>query len=152
MGLNRVETFNLFHHYNFPLYIFFFSFYFLLPWPLCNSFYNGAFNHYCRVLRSSLGNFFGVLPLQFNDLLEFDPLFKYNLALRSLIFFTSNLFFALVGASASSSFFTEHTSPTSCFLCGSLRNRILSSDDGAHHAILWNGIHGTMFSIPFFSK
>jgi hypothetical protein len=58
----------------------------------------------------------------------------------------------LVGTSPSSSFFTGHTSPTSYFLCGSLRNRIISFDDGAHHAILWNGIHWTMFSIPFFSK
>jgi hypothetical protein len=37
-------------------------------------------------------------------------------------------------------------------LCGSLRNIITSSNNDAHCAILWNGIHWTMFSIPFFSK
>jgi len=152
VAFNRVEAFNLFDHYNFPQYFFFFlNLCFLLPWPLCNLFCNGALNHYCNVLRSSLGISYGVFPLQFNELLESDPLLKDNLVL-SLIFFTSNLFFTLVGASASSSFFTKHTSPTSCFLCGSLRNRNTSSNNDAHHAILWNGIHWTMFFLPFFSK
>ncbi len=133
-----VKAFSLLAHYNFPQYIFFnFCFCFLHLWSLYNLFCSGPLKHCCSVLITSRISY-GVLPLQFNEFLEFNPLSKTTLVLRSLILLTSNPFFVLVEVSASSNYFTEHTSPTSCFFCGSSKNRITSSKDGAHHAISWN--------------
>ncbi len=140
MAFNRVEAFSLLAHYNFPQYFFFyFCFCFLLSWSLYNLLYNGPLNHCCTVL-TTLGISYGVLPLQFNELLEFNPLFKDNLSVKVLNFVDLKPFFVLVEVSASSNSFTEHTSPTSCFLRGSSKNKITSSRDGAHHAISWNSI------------
>jgi hypothetical protein len=51
------------------------------------------------VLRSSLGISYNVLPLQFYERFELNPLQEDNIASRSSISFTLKPLFALVGAS-----------------------------------------------------
>ncbi len=93
--------------------IFHFSLLLFFPFvaSLCNSLYSGVFNHWCSVLKTSLGIFCGVLPFQFNELFEFNPFFKdnHNIKVLNILHFEP-FFYAICNKCVVQFFYLTHMS------------------------------------------